>query len=188
MNDNIREILSFRVDQETKSKLEKIAAGKEISKTELYEKIINDFLEQFKDEADTSSLNDDKPKNEGTMINETEQQNGFEKIVLELNPVQAFALKETVLFNDFITSTNKTVDKINSGNDNSLFVPDVYSGVFNGVFNHLKEGAEDQETISQNMGSALINLFMATIIFGSVELDTNITKRMIKDFLNSDIV
>ena len=67
-------------------------------------------------------------------------------------------------------------------------MPDVYSGVFNGVFNHLKEGAEDQETISQNMGSALINLFMATIIFGSVELDTNITKRMIKDFLNSDIV
>lgn len=105
-------------------------------------------------------------------------------VKLELNPVQFMALRETVISPKFINEMNETVRKVNEGAGLAGFFTDLFSGDYAGTLNELKPLDESEESINHNIGVLLVNLFMSHVLTGgSVELNSPINKRVIRDFL-----
>ncbi len=149
------------------------------SKTDFFDELIKHYQEN-PPQAPAPNLEDD-PEPE-TVEASQEPENQFEEITLKLNPVQAFAIRETVLSPEFIRLTNEMVEKVNKGKGNGFF-SDIFTGVYAGCFNEMNLEREDPEAINSNMAAALVNLFMAHLIAGTVDLESHVTKQAIKDFL-----
>ena len=111
------------------------------------------------------------------------------EITIKLNPVQAFALRETILNEGFAQEVNRIVFKVDNANDTTFFGSRLFSGDYKGVFLEMDLDMENDESINNNMVIALINHFIASIVIGTHDLNTPITQDMLKDFLqeNPDI-
>ena len=78
------------------------------------------------------------------------------------------------------------VDKIDNAKDNSFFGNDLYSGAYKGMFSAMDLDFEEEDSINENMGIALINHFMSSIIFGAGDLNTPITQKLLKAFMQEE--
>jgi len=105
------------------------------------------------------------------------------EVTLKLTPVQAFALRETILNEGFAQEVNRVVFKVDNAKDTSFFGNSLYSGDYKGIFSPMDLDNENVESINENMGIALINHFISSIVFGAHDLFTPITQNMLKDFL-----
>jgi hypothetical protein len=151
------------------------------SKTDFFDELIKHYQEN-PPQAPAPTLEDDQEPETVAASQEPEPKNQFEEITLKLNPVQAFAIRETVLSPEFIRLTNEMVEKVNKGKGNGFF-SDIFTGVYAGCFNEMNLERENPEAINSNMAAALVNLFMAHLIAGTVDLESHVTKQAIKDFL-----
>ena len=108
-----------------------------------------------------------------------------------LNPVQLFALTETLLNKEGIDSLNATIKKVNEGNGYSFFT-DLFDGTYKGVFTPIEMSNNTNEAESmlseKNMISILVNVFMAYIVSnGNFTLETPVDKNSIREFLNDKV-
>ncbi len=115
-----------------------------------------------------------------------ESETSEQEITLKLNPVQLFAIRETVLNAKFIGVTNEIIDRVDNGTGSKLWEPKIFNGEFKGVFRRMHENTENNQMIAENMAAALVNLFMAHVVAGSAELETPVNRDLIKDFLKTE--
>lgn len=182
MNENQAEVLSLRVSPEMKKAFEELSKlSFNNSKPDAFEAIFASFLtSQFSKETKTQV-----PAEETTLKNEaTQEKEPIEEFKIGLNPVQMFAIQETILKPGFIDEMNKLVDKIDNGIDDSFFGNDVYSGIFANVFNKMETDNNDPVNKQKNIAAILINLFMSSIITNSEILDSPVTKKVLKLYIN----
>lgn len=165
-------VIGFRVTPEEIEELEtKAREAGFSSKTEYLQSLVK--VKPTNSPAPTPDNGNQEPEPE-----ETQEQ----EIILKLNPVQAFALRETVLNPQFIKLSNQLVNKIDAGGRSDMFT-DLYSGAYKGALSELVPEFNENQAINANMAKALVNLFMAHLLFGTVDLDTPVTKKMIKEYL-----
>ena len=105
------------------------------------------------------------------------------EISVKLNPIQVFAIRETILNEGFKETVNKLIDKVDNAKDTSFFGNSLYSGAFKGVFTSMDLDETDEESINKNMGIALVNQFMSGIVIGAGDMLTPVTRNMIKEFI-----
>lgn len=183
------ETLAIRVPIEVKKQfLELYDSSSTGSKSELFKTLMDNFKEPT-DKRETKAIENPFPHQENlinadsTEITEENLEPAFEEITIKLNPVQAFAVRETILLPYFAEETNKLVNKIDNGIDNSFFGNQLYSGDFKGIFTELDIEAQGEEAIKKNMAAALINHFISSIVFGPYDLHTKINTLILKEFL-----
>jgi len=194
MNENKKETLSLRLQTETKTKFQELFENSNLStKTELFQKMLDNFEKEEEIKplenktVEDPKIKDPEEENNETIINEEtdndETSVDVKELKLFVNPVQLFALQETVMNEGFIEEVNKVIDRVNEGNDTSFFGNSLFSGDFNGIFSKMKEESENEEDLNENIGVMLVNHFISSIVFGPYDLKTPITQRHLKTFL-----
>lgn len=181
MNLKTKEVISLRVNPEDKQAFEELTRKIPVeNKSEL-------FLEMLKAYKEKTDLNR-KPETpepiqaeENTETEETKEQ----QFVVSLNPIQYFAISETLMKPGFIEETNKTVEKVDNGIDDSFFGNDLYSGLFAGVFKKMEANQNEIKSMSKNIDAVLVNLFMANILTNSEYLESPVTKAVLKRHIQS---
>lgn len=187
------ETLSLRVPQELKAQFEeKFLQSGEESKAELLRKLLEtDSTSEKTSEVEVTETLPGDTQEKSTGLSEsnekTDPDTENEKVTeirIKLNPVQLFAMRETVLGPDFIGETNEEVEKIENAVDNSFFGKRRYSGIYAGVFEKMDPDTENNEVILQNIGAMLVNLFMSNLISGTADLNSPVTDRILQEFIN----
>jgi hypothetical protein len=186
MPDMKTETLSFRVPKEFKTSFEETFNNSgESSKAELLKKMIENYTTVEKTEPGQKPEPETEQTTETTLESEQHSEQELSKdICISLNPVQLFAMRETVLKPEFIEKVNKEVDNIDNSRDTSFFGNSLFSGLYAGVFNKMNPDSENEEAISENIAAMLVNLFMSTIISGPGDhIESPVTNKMLKHFI-----
>ncbi len=137
----------------------------------------------FNELAEESPETKTEPEADQPEPEETTDENQPVKITLELSPVQAFAVRETILNNGFTDDVNEIVNKVDNAIDTSFFGRSIFSGDYKGIFTLMDLDSDDEESINKNIGVALINHFISAIVFGPGDLNTPVSQNMLKVFL-----
>ncbi len=206
MENTKTETLSFRVPADLKTEfLEIFKQSDAQSKPKLFKELLDKYKKETSEKPDANPVTESSP----TDILETEipEEEISEEITVEsleditadeeedipelpvleisvkLNPVQVFAIRETILNEGFKETVNKLIDKVDNAKDTSLFGNSLYSGAFKGVFSPMDLDETVEESINKNMGVALVNQFMSGIVIGAGDMLTPVTRNMIKEFI-----
>ncbi len=210
MNESKTETLSVRIPVDVKTRfLELFDQSAISSKPELFKNILDSYIEkdvppivEEKEQPLPSLEKEETPENEYNLeeVIETELEPIIEEkeeilsdieevdktikeITLKLNPVQLFALRETILNEGFIDEVNRIVEKVDNAKDTSFFGNDLFSGNYKGIFSEMTKNIDSEEAINENVGIALINHFISSIVFGACDLNTPVTQNLLKEFL-----
>jgi len=138
--------------------------------------------ENIFDKDTFNELAEESPETK-TEPGQTTDDNQPVKITLELSPVQAFAVRETILNNGFTDDVNEIVNKVDNAIDTSFFGRSIFSGDYKGIFTLMDLDPDEEESINKNIGVALINHFISAIVFGPGDLNTPVSQNMLKVFL-----
>lgn len=198
------ETLSFRVPVELKTEfLEIFNQSDSRSKAKLFKELLDNYRKETSVDPGTAPLPSSSEQEEEKTTSEeilnvdiepsdidTEEspeenspENSELEITVRLNPVQAFAIRETILNEGFKEDVNKLVDKVDNAKDTSWFGNSLYSGDYKGVFSPMDLDESDEESINKNMGIALVNQFMSGIVIGAGDMLTPVTRSMIKEYI-----
>jgi hypothetical protein len=179
MNLKTKEVISLRVNPEDKQIFEELTRSlPNENKSQLFYEMLKAYQEKTELNQTTKTP---EPIQAETAIEteETEEK----QIVISLNPVQYFAIKETILKPGFIEETNKTVNSIDNAIDNTFFGNELYSGLFAGVFKKMVTDQNEKDSMNKNIDAVLINLFMANILTNSEYLESPVSKAVLKRFI-----
>lgn len=179
MNQKVKEVISLRVNPEDKQTFEQLT---KILPSENKSELFNEMLKAYQEKTEMSLIPEiPEPIQEEPDIKTEEAEE--KQIVISLNPVQYFAIKETILKPGFIEITNKTINKIDNAIDNTFFGNELYSGIYAGVFKKMTGETNESDPMNTNIEAALVNLFMASILTNSEYLDSPVTKEVLKLFI-----
>ena len=131
-----------------------------------------------------SDLNLVEPKRTSVEDQLTEPETNKNTLSVFINPVQMFILSETVKDPSFIEVSNTVIKKVNEGRNSFFGFEELFSGDFAGVFTELKPLSQNQADLDFNLGAALINLFVASVLNGGrVSVESPVGRESVKAFL-----
>ena len=110
------------------------------------------------------------------------------EILLNLSPVQLYAIRETVLTEGFAETQNEIIDSLNPENKpflyfGNLFEPEIQSlWIRNIVLTDDLPEDEKETAIRHNMAAFLINMFLMHLIEGKIS-ETSVTAKTLITFI-----
>ncbi len=110
------------------------------------------------------------------------------EMLLSLTPVQLYAIRETVLIEEFAENKNEIIDSLNPENKPFLYFGNLFEPEFQSLWIRnivLTDGMTQEEkenSIRHNMAAFLINMFLMNLIEGKVSC-TPVTAENLKSYI-----
>jgi hypothetical protein len=178
--------ISIRVSDELQRNFDNTFQNSDAdTKAEFLKMMLSRFLAPKEVKTEVQTIEAEPKIIEKNVIKEVERELAENEILFALNPVHLFALRETLLHDQYIKKTNDFIEHVNAGKDPySIFTKaNVFSGAYAGDIIKLGDNVEDEEVMKSNMAALLINVFMVAVIQEDFSwIGTPVTHKMLKAF------
>lgn len=191
MKNSESSVFSLRLKPDQKQKFEALSEGQ--NKSEIFTDMLETYENKQREkqiEKLTSAIPGEspsptpQPEPDPVFVEETDQE---QEIVVKLDPVHVFMLRETLLKPGFIEETNELVSMVNAEKPvnflDNLMNGSLYSGDFAGIFKKLNPDTDSPKVVNESIGNLLLNVFVSEILKNSDSLESPVTKEIVKKYM-----